>query len=94
MTAWKVTDQLRGVRMDKYRKRLSRVHHPKLNQVELLALELHVRQSLRERGEIECHDVDGEFLDHIYPSCSYGENKDKMDRLLSGEEQTRWTRCQ
>ena len=87
---WKVTDQLKGVCMDKYRRRLSRIHRPKLNQVELLALELHVRHTLKERGELECHDIDAEFLDHIDVQCNYDENKAKMDELLDGRPQAVW----
>ena len=86
----KVTDQLKGVCMDKYRRRLSRVHRPSLNQIQLLALELYVRQQLKDQGRLDCVDVDGQFLDHIDLTCNYDENKSKMDELLSGQPQAEW----
>jgi hypothetical protein len=85
-----VTDQLKGVCMEKYRRRLSRIHRPALNQIQLLALELYVRQRLREEGRLDSIDVDGQFLDHIDPSLSYDENKAKMDGLITGRPQGEW----
>lgn len=79
--------------MEKYRRRLSRIHRPALNPIQLLALELYLRQRLKELGLLDLVDVDGQFLDHIDPACSYDENKAKVDRLLSGEEKARWVRC-
>jgi hypothetical protein len=86
----KVTDQLKGVCMEKYRRRLSRIHRPALNQIQLLALELYVRQQLKEQGRLDCVDVDSQFLDHIDLTCTYDENKTKMDELLSGQPQAEW----
>jgi len=87
---WKVTDQLKGVNMEKYRRRLSRIHRSALNPIQLLALELYVRQRLKELGLLDLVDVDGQFLDHIDPSLSYDENKAKMDDLLRGRPQAEW----
>jgi hypothetical protein len=86
----RVTDQLKGVCMQKYRRRLSRIHRPSLNQIQLLALELYVRQQLKDQGRLDCVDVDGQFLDHIDLTCNYDENKAKMDELLSGRPQAEW----
>jgi hypothetical protein len=88
----KITDLLVGVNLNKYRKRLDRIHRTRLSLLQLLALEIYVRERLKKEGRLDSIDVDAQFLDHIDMTCSYDENKDKMDRLLSGEEQGRWVR--
>lgn len=90
----KITDLLVGVNLKKYRKRLDRIHRTRLSLLQLLALEIYVRERLKKEGRLDSVDVDAQFLDHIDMMCSYDENKDKMDRLLSGEEQGRWIRWQ
>jgi hypothetical protein len=82
---FKVTDLLVGVDLSKYRKRLDRLHHPAMNPIQMLALEIHVRQRLKELGR-DCFnvDVEGEFLDHADPMLTYAENKTIMDEMISG----------
>jgi hypothetical protein len=87
---WKVVDQLKGVCMEKYRRRPNLVHQAKLNPIQLLALELYVRQRLLEEGRLDSVDVDAQFLDHIDLTGTYDENKTKMDELLSGRPQALW----
>ena len=82
---FKVTDLLVGVNMAKYRKRLDRLHCPAMNLIDMLALEIHVRQRLRELGCDKFNvDVDGEFLDHVDPMLTYAENKALMEERLQG----------
>jgi len=85
--AFKVTELLIGIRMSKYGERLRRVHEPAISVLEMLALEIHVRENLRKLGlDGFCVDVDGQFLDHVDPSLGYWENKAVMDELLSGRK--------
>ncbi len=86
----KVTDLLKGVDMEKYRRRLSHVVHPKINQLQALALEIHVRETLRKQGRLGGVDVDTEFLDHINWNLSYEENLAKMDQMLDGYYEWWW----
>jgi hypothetical protein len=85
MSNFKVTDLLVGVDLSKYRKRLDRLHRPAMNPIQMLALEIHVRQRLKELGR-DCFnvDVEGEFLDHVDPMLTYAENKALMDERLKG----------
>ena len=85
---FKVTDLLLDVDLSKYRKRLDRLHRPAMNPIQMLALEIHVRQRLRELGR-DCFniDVEGEFLDFIDPALSYAENKAILDRILGGRRE-------
>ena len=86
---FKVTDLLVGVDLSKYRKRLDRLHRPAMNLIQMLALEIHVRQRLKELG-CDCFnvDVEGEFLDHVDPMLTYAENKTIMDEMISGRRMT------
>jgi hypothetical protein len=86
----KITDLLVGVNLNKYRKRLDRIHRTRLSLLQLLALEIYLRERLKKEGRLDSVDVDAQFLDHIDPTCSYDENKDKMDELLSGRPQAEW----
>ena len=81
-----VTDLLNGINMDKYHRRLNRIHDKlTINPLELLALEIHVREKLRARGvDPGAVDIDGQFLDYVDPRLSYYENKRMMDDRLSG----------
>jgi hypothetical protein len=80
-----VTDLLICVNLDKYRKRVSRLHRPAMSAIQMLALEIHVREKLRARGvDPGAVDVDGQFLDYVDPRLSYYENKWMMDDRLSG----------
>jgi hypothetical protein len=82
---FKVTDLLVGVDLAKYRKRLDRFHRPAMNPIQMLALEIHVRQRLKELDLDRFNvDVEGEFLDHVDPMLSYAENKALMDERLKG----------
>ena len=80
-----VTDLLNGINMDKYR-RLNRIHdNLAINPLELLALEIHVREKLRATGvDPVAVDIDGQFLDYVDLRLSYYENKRMMDDRLSG----------
>ena len=85
-----MTELLSGIRMSKYSERLRRVHKPAMSVLEMLALEIHVRESLRKLGlDGFCVDIEGQFLDHVDPSLGYWENKALMDELLSGREHMR-----
>ena len=81
---WKVTDLLIGVNMEKYRQRLRRINRPVMRPLEMLALELHVREALRSRGvDPFSVDIQGEFMDFADPMLTYGENKTIMDDMIS-----------
>jgi len=86
---FKVTDLLVGVDLSKYRKRLDRLHRPVMNPIQMLALEIHVRQRLKELDRDSYNiDVEGEFLDHVDPMLTYDENKTIMDNMISGRRMT------
>ena len=80
-----VTDMLIGLNKEKYRKRVNRLNRPEMTALKMLALEIHVRETLRARGvDPGAVDIDGQFLDHVDPGLSYYENKWMMDDRLSG----------
>ena len=80
-----ITDLLIGVNMTKYRKRISRVHKPAMSVIQLLALEIFVRESLKKSGvDPDSVDVDGAFMDNVDPSLTYGENKALIEARLLG----------
>ena len=81
-----VTDLLNGINMDKYHRRLNRFPGKLIiNPLELLALEIHVREKLRATGvDPVAVDIDGQFLDYVHLRLSYYENKRMMDDRLSG----------
>ena len=78
-----ITDLLIGVNMTKYRRRISRVHRPAMSVIQLLALEIFVRESLKRSGvDPDSVDVEGAFMDNVDPSLSYSENKTIVEELL------------
>ena len=80
-----ITDLLIGVNMTKYRRRISRVHRPAMSVIQLLALEIFVRESLKKSGvDPDSVDVDGAFMDNVDPSLSYAENKSLMQARILG----------
>lgn len=82
---FKVTDLLVGVNMTKYRQRLRRINRPVMRPLEMLALELHVREALRVRGlDPFSVDIDSQFMDFVDPMLTYAENKTIMDEMISG----------
>jgi len=86
---FKVTDLLVGVDLSKYRKRLDRLHRPTMNLIQMLALELHVREALRARDvDPFSIDIQGEFMDSVDPTLTYAENKLIMDEMISGRRMT------
>lgn len=86
---FKVTDLLVGVNMAKYRQRLRRINRPVMRPLEMLALELHVREALRARGlDPFSVDIQGQFMDFVDPMLTYGENKTIMDEMISGRRMT------
>ena len=80
-----ITDLLVGVNMDKYRKRIDGIHRPAMSVIQLLALEIFVRESLKRSGvDPDSVDVEGAFMDNVDPSLSYAENKSLMQARLLG----------
>jgi len=56
-----------------------------MNPIQMLALEIHVRQRLKELDLDRFNvDVEGQFLDHVDPMLTYAENKALMDERLNG----------
>jgi len=90
VTAVQKQRMFEDIDLSKYRKPLSKVNPPKTTPFEVLQLERHIRSELRKQGIADTGvDIQGEFLDQVDSSLSYEENRSKMDRLLTGEEQAR-----
>jgi hypothetical protein len=86
----RITDLLKGIDMEKYRRRFDRIHGRKMMPLQVLALEIHVREELRKQGRLGSVDVQAEFLDLIDWGGTYEENYERMERLLTGEEFAKW----
>lgn len=82
----KVTDLLIGINLDKYRNRAR--FSDTVSCLQMLALEIHVREELAKRGiDPFSVDVQASFMDHVDMTLSYAENKAIMGELLSGRRE-------
>ena len=84
----KITDLLKGIDMNKYRRRLDKVHGAKLTPLQLLALEIHVREELKHLGGDP--DEAAGIMDYVDLTLTYDEAKQKVDERLSGADEARW----